>query len=85
MSLTQCYDDVQIYESPKRSTPLVEKMFGVKECCVCLDVPPTVLVDPCGHLCLCDTCNEILSVLSNQKRLCPVCRTPIDKVAFVIS
>ena len=49
-------------------------------CCVCLDLPPQVVLVPCGHMNLCWDC-ACLWKRKPQKGgggVCPNCRTPID-------
>lgn len=41
-------------------------------CKVCYKNSPTVLLNPCHHLCLCDSCE--LSIRQQQGRKCPICR-----------
>jgi hypothetical protein len=43
------------------------------ECAVCLDEEPAVVLVPCGHLCLCRECTEVL-----RERKCPLCRAQVD-------
>lgn len=40
-------------------------------CSICLDGAPTILLEPCNHLCLCEKCGEA------KLELCPHCRTKI--------
>eukprot|EP00045_Choanoeca_perplexa_P004300 m.37345 g.37345 ORF g.37345 m.37345 type:complete len:355 (+) comp12496_c0_seq1:147-1211(+) len=51
-----------------------------EECVVCLDRRPSVLVEPCGHLCLCDACGVELSNQPTDMLRCPVCRGPMDNL-----
>lgn len=41
-------------------------------CIVCKENPKEVILLPCGHVCVCEDCNEDIS------NLCPVCRTEIQ-------
>eukprot|EP01079_Euglenida_sp_SAG-EU17-18_P003684 gene3684-4107_t len=54
------------------TTLLLEEIYGLddneKECVVCQDSPSTVVLLPCRHLCICETCQPRL----NSK--CPMCR-----------
>lgn len=43
-------------------------------CRVCLDAPPSVLLQPCKHVCLCSGCEEKLRTVDH---CCPICRSPI--------
>ena len=46
------------------------------QCCVCLDRPPDVLLEPCKHHEFCEQC--ILQVMA-QDGLCPLCRIRIQE------
>ena len=41
------------------------------ECSVCLNGPPTMVLIPCAHLCLCEGCSIDLA---QPGKLCPICR-----------
>ncbi|XP_076320906.1 uncharacterized protein LOC143230728 [Tachypleus tridentatus] len=43
-------------------------------CVVCQDHPKNVILLPCRHFCLCQTCRSAIIVL---KRGCPICRQPV--------
>ena len=43
------------------------------ECVVCIDALSTVVLAPCGHKCLCETCAERIEV----GELCPLCRKKV--------
>ena len=45
------------------------------ECVVCMDAPRNALLLPCGHV---HTCMDCVSQF--QRRACPVCRAPIQRV-----
>jgi len=47
-------------------------------CCVCMIHRSEVVIDPCGHLIMCETCAKYISKPS-QKRQCPMCRKKIVK------
>ena len=46
------------------------KSFRTDTCVICLTGPPNVLFCNCGHLCLCDECDKIKTLI-----VCPVCKT----------
>ena len=52
-----------------------------EECVVCCEAERSVLLVPCGHLVLCQSCWEMM-----QKRKfveCPVCRVCVDEHLYM--
>jgi hypothetical protein len=47
--------------------------FAKGMCCICMERPVVTVVDPCGHMCLCD--NPHCLALIDRDRCCPVCRS----------
>jgi len=47
-----------------------------KLCVVCLETVRNTLIAPCGHVCLCFECADIVK----SKQSCPMCRGPIEMV-----
>ena len=45
-------------------------------CIVCLDEPKQVLLLPCKHLCVCNSCAVILQ--QQPPFLCPICRASVE-------
>lgn len=43
------------------------------ECCACCSEPPSVLYQPCLHLCVCEQCDQQMA-----SKQCPMCRAPIQ-------
>eukprot|EP00730_Choanoeca_flexa_P015998 TRINITY_DN7475_c0_g1_i1.p1 TRINITY_DN7475_c0_g1~~TRINITY_DN7475_c0_g1_i1.p1 ORF type:complete len:371 (+),score=37.91 TRINITY_DN7475_c0_g1_i1:119-1231(+) len=55
----------------------------METCVICLDTRPSVLIEPCGHLCLCDTCAITMARQQNEladNYRCPVCRALITSL-----
>lgn len=53
-------------------------------CVVCVDQLKTVLVLPCKHMCLCVDCaREIAQSRHRERRICPLCRMPMETVMNV--
>lgn len=46
-------------------------------CVICLSQESDTLIFPCGHLCLCSNCSD---VVKTQTKMCPVCRTKIQSI-----
>ena len=43
------------------------------ECIVCMENAKEVMMEPCGHVCICRTCAEVMRLPSGRVK-CPVCR-----------
>ena len=37
-------------------------------CVVCMDAPKDRIVLPCGHICACEACAQLLPVINNDDR-----------------
>jgi len=63
-------------DSPRALRQMVEEYRERMSCKVCLDsnAEVKVMIRPCGHLCLCETCSEMVGGST-----CPMCRTPIEE------
>ena len=55
----------------------IGKLEDDKKCVVCMTSSRTRIFIDCGHLCLCESCNEKLHdrLPSNQNSKCPLCNT----------
>ena len=55
----------------------IGKLEDDKKCVVCMTSSRTRIFIDCGHLCLCETCNQKLHdrLPSNQNSKCPLCNT----------
>ena len=56
-------------------------------CCVCLAKPPNVMFSNCGHLCLCEECNDRLNSNHNFEvgnLKCPMCRTEVSQQRIIM-
>jgi hypothetical protein len=51
-----------------------------RECCVCLENQASHVMVPCGHVCVCHSCE---GVVTNGDKLCPICRVPVTTVVKV--
>ena len=45
---------------------------GGRDCVICMTEPRNTTVLPCRHMCLCNSCAEVLRHQSNK---CPICRS----------
>lgn len=56
------------------------------QCVVCMNAVPTVILEPCGHLILCEPCLQQLpgGREGGEPRKCPKCRAEIDHARKVI-
>ena len=46
------------------------------ECVVCMDAPPSHILIPCGHVCVCAACAERCTDITRE---CPICREPAQQ------
>ena len=53
-------------------------------CCVCLSKPSNVLFTNCGHLCICEECNNNLNDTAEDNIKCPMCRTEVTQKRIII-
>jgi hypothetical protein len=61
--------------------PPAAPALGAEEtqCVVCMDAAKTHIVLPCGHMCVCEACAQLL------RDRCPVCRGPIERITQVFT
>ena len=52
--------------------------MSIKVCVVCMDLPVSRFLYPCGHVCLCENCSSLDSLVK-LKLKCPECRKRIKK------
>ena len=50
-------------------------------CSVCLTEKVEVIIQPCGHVCVCRDCAAVL--IENIEKKCPICRRTIQKTQNV--
>ncbi len=67
----------QSYEQSARMIlrPLLSK---TKECAICMERPPSEILNPCGHFAVCAICLDDMREHSSSL-LCPICKTVIKK------
>jgi RING finger protein 26 len=62
----------------------IERERDKRKCVVCQDLNKSVLILPCRHMCLCVGCaNHIVRSRFIERRICPLCRTRIERVMDV--
>merc|ERR1712096_402127 len=57
-----------------------EEAVEGNECVICMDEPPSHVLIPCGHKCLCDECaasGDFEKMKAAGIVQCPICRAPI--------
>jgi len=67
-----------IYELKKNiefSNKKLSEYDGKTTCSICYKNKINILLEPCGHICLCEQC---LSELGNYSKYCPICRQAIN-------
>lgn len=52
----------------------------LEQCLICNDKETEVVINPCGHSCFCESCAK---KYLQEKNMCPMCRTPIDKMYLI--
>jgi hypothetical protein len=52
-----------------------------EECVICLEKQATTIVEPCGHVVLCDN-ETCFGPIINSHKNCPMCRVKIDKITL---
>ena len=53
------------------------------QCVVCMDASTSHAVLPCMHKCVCAACAQQLQEQGTS--CCPICRTPIERIAQVLT
>jgi hypothetical protein len=71
----------QARASDQRVASVEADLDRLQQCTVCLVAPRSVLIRPCGHLCLCEECATRL--LETTRKKCPCCRTGFYKKNLV--
>ena len=80
-------EEIERLERP-RAEDLQINIRSTREdiCCVCLTKPPNVMFSNCGHLCLCEECNDRLNSNHNFEvgnLKCPMCRTKVTQKRII--
>lgn len=52
-------------------------------CVICQDKSKSVLVLPCRHLCMCESCAKVINFNAELPKICPLCRTAISRLVSV--
>lgn len=66
--------------SKRRKVDVEEDIEGESTCIICLDDPPSIMLAPCQHQCLCEVCAREVLERSDQKKQCPICRAEIQEI-----
>jgi len=75
-------DPIQVSCSSSSSSSIEPPttLFDAGECVVCLSEPSICIYVPCGHMCVCASCNYTLNSMNPERFKCPVCRAKIKSV-----
>lgn len=65
--------------------PLARQDSTSRRCTVCFDAEREVAFVPCGHICCCEACANLLVHTALSQRQCPVCRTVLRHALRVYS
>lgn len=71
---------IEIVDDSDRSiTVALERVFEEEDpdCLVCYGQPHDVVLVPCGHYCLCESCAK---TIQSSTRKCPMCRGNINMI-----
>ncbi|KAJ8261068.1 hypothetical protein COCON_G00167910 [Conger conger] len=60
------------YDLAMTPVPSPDDSAGASECVVCMEMEPHTIFLPCGHVCCCQVCSEVLQT-------CPLCRSDIEQ------
>lgn len=52
-------------------------------CPVCLDAPRSIILTPCHHVALCESCLKLMKDNASASLKCPLCRTTIHSAAKI--
>lgn len=78
MNVNQVNDNYFKVGDVDEEAPFVQKQAEL--CLVCSDKPIDVLIDPCGHGCLCEECaKEYLK----RSSVCPMCKQRMEKIYLI--
>lgn len=60
----------------------IEKIFQDDEpdCVICMTEEKSVVIAPCGHYCLCNSCALTVKRVQNK---CPICRSSMEKIVKI--
>jgi len=73
-----CFEDLPENENLiKRDSKLEEITIKSEPCVICMDQKKNCLLYPCGHICACFTCGNMLK---KDSKPCPMCRQVISDV-----
>jgi hypothetical protein len=78
-SVLRRLDQADKRAAPDASEPPSKRQRCECECVVCLDAEPAVVLVPCGHLCLCQSCADLL-----RAPQCPICRAAVLRAQPVL-
>lgn len=72
---------IKIAELIKMPVQIPDK--ETKTCVICLEHPKEYSCIPCGHKCLCKTCQEKVLGSSTDNKKCPICRVEIIMICQI--
>jgi len=78
-SVLRRLDQADKRAAPDATEPPSKRQRCECECVVCLDAEPAVVLVPCGHLCLCQSCADLL-----RAPQCPICRAAVQHAQPVL-
>ena len=61
------------------SEPKVSTSYVLEECVICMDKPPSQIILPCHHVCVCEDCARSVQELKME---CPLDRGEISAITL---
>ena len=71
----------ELRRARKSSVDLNKNESSRGQCSVCLAEIAEVIIQPCGHVCICRDCAD--TIMENVDRKCPICRGRMKKIQNV--
>lgn len=68
--------NLQLKEEQQKSQDLIDNIDNNLICIICFNNIKNVLISPCNHICVCDTCRL-------QIKKCPLCRVKMESYCNV--
>jgi len=78
MNITQVSGSYFRTGAPDEENP--QGQGSLEQCVICNDKETDVVINPCGHSCMCESCAK---AYLQKKSMCPMCRSSIEKAYLI--